>query len=191
MILLAALLLGLLAGWGLARRQGRPYRAPPLRHPWLAAVAFLPQLVLGTVPGVQERVPAQFAAAILPASLAIFFLFGWLNRGAAGMPVLLAGLVLNLAVITANGGWMPISPEMASQLPGGSAPDAAIPGSRFGDKDILLRPEDTRLEFLADRFTLPDWIRYRVAFSLGDMLVAAGAFWLLLSPRAPMPRHSE
>jgi hypothetical protein len=80
---------------------------------------------------------------------------------------------------------MPISPETASQLPGGSAPEAAMPGTPVDDKDILMRSEDTRLGFLSDRFLLPEWIGYRAAFSLGDMFVAAGAFWLLAGvPRA-------
>ena len=53
---------------------------------------------------------------------------------------------------------MPISPETASQLPGGSPPERPR-GNQVDDKDILLRPEDTRLELLADRFLLPDMAR--------------------------------
>jgi hypothetical protein len=53
------------------------------------------------------------------------------------------------------------------------------PGSRFGEKDILLLPQDTRFEPLADRFLTPAWSAYRAAFSLGDVLLAAGAFWML------------
>jgi hypothetical protein len=126
--------------------------------------------------------PSSAASLALPASLVVFLIFVWLNRRIPGMPVVLVGLVLNLLVITANGGWMPVSPETASQLPGGSPPSEATPGIRVGDKDILLRPEDTRLELLADRFLLPEWLGYRAAFSLGDAFAAAGAFWLLASP---------
>jgi hypothetical protein len=35
---------------------------------------------------------------------------------------------------------------------------------------------------LADRFLLPDWFPYKVAFSLGDILIALGIFWLLAKP---------
>ena len=52
----------------------------------------------------------------LPLSLVIFLMFVWVNRGLAGMPILLAGLVLNLLVISSNGGWMPISPTTAGKL---------------------------------------------------------------------------
>jgi hypothetical protein len=184
-ILLSALILGLLAGWGVAHRQRRPYRAPELRYLWLIPAAFAPQLLAVYLPMASAFLPAPVAAVILPLSLVIFLAFVWLNRRIPGMPLLMVGLLLNLAVIALNGGWMPISPETASQLPGGSALEAAVPGTPVDDKDILLRPEDTRLGFLSDRFLLPEWIGYRAAFSLGDMFVAAGAFWLLASaPRA-------
>ena len=59
------------------------------------------------------------------------------------------------------------------------------------DKSILLKPEDTRLEFLADRFLLPDMWGYRAAISLGDMFIAAGAFWLLAFPTSAHPSQAE
>lgn len=107
------------------------------------------------------------------------------------MPVLLIGLVLNLAVISLNGGWMPVSPQTASHLPGGSPPETAAVGIRVDDKSILLRPEDTRLEFLADRFLLPGVLGYRAAVSLGDMFIAAGVFWLLARPLSDLPSQAE
>jgi hypothetical protein len=39
--------------------------------------------------------------------------------------------------------------------------------------------------FLSDYYTLPDWLHYPVAFSLGDVLIAVGAFWLLWSLGGP------
>lgn len=108
------------------------------------------------------------------------------------MPLLLIGLVLNLVVITLNGGWMPVSPEIARQLPGGSPQESAALGTRVDDKSVLLRREDTRLEFLADRFLLPDMGGYRAALSLGDMFIAAGAYWLLaLPPGASHPQWRD
>lgn len=182
MILLAALLLGLLAGAALARGLRRPYRLPDPGHLWLVPAAFLPQLLVVYLPVGREMEPVSAAALALPVSLVVFLIFVWVNRRIPGMPVVLVGLVLNLLVITANGGWMPVSPATAGQLPGGASPSEATPGIRVGDKDILLRPEDTRLELLADRFLLPGWLGYRAAYSLGDVFAAAGAFWLFASP---------
>jgi len=56
------------------------------------------------------------------------------------------------------------------------------PGSRFGAKDILLHPQNTRFEWLADRFLLPTWFPYQAAFSLGDVFIALGIFYLLAKP---------
>lgn len=179
MILLAALLFGLLAGWGWAGWHKRPYKAPGLRFIWLAVAAFVPQLVLIYLPAARDIFADWVAPAALVVSLVGFLIFAWLNWGLAGMPVLLAGLILNSLVIAANGGWMPISPETASHLTGTSAASYGSGGSRFGQKDIVLLPQKTRLVFLSDRFLLPALFPYQVAFSLGDVLVAIGAFWLL------------
>ena len=181
MILLSALVLGLLAGWGWAHLKKRAYRALNLKLLILVPAAFLPQLVVAYVPATRGLLPGWLESVALPVSLFVFLAFLWLNGRLPGMPVLMAGVVLNLLVILLNGGWMPISPETASHLPGGTSVEMDGPGKRFGQKDILLSPRDTRLAFLADRFLLPDWLHYQVAFSLGDILVSVGAFWLLAS----------
>lgn len=186
MILLAALFLGLVAGWAWARWHKRAYQAPELKSVWLVPVAFLPQVLVAYLPAGPAWATSQAASVALPLSLVVFLAFVWLNRKLPGMPVLLIGLVLNLLVMAANGGWMPISPGTASHLPGGAEVLVAASGSRFGQKDILLPPSETRLGMLADRFLLPGWAGYRAAFSLGDIFIAAGVFWLLASSH-PMP----
>jgi hypothetical protein len=182
-ILLAALLLGLAAGWAWAHWRNQPYRGPELRVLWLVPAALLPQLVLAYLPVGSSILGSGFSMT-LPLSLVGFLAFVWINRGLPGMPILLIGLILNLLVISSNGGWMPISPETAGHLPGSGDLVAAGLGSRFGQKDVLLRPEDTRLEILSDRFLIPDWVHFPTAFSLGDVLIAVGTFWLLAHQRA-------
>ncbi len=179
MILLTALFLGLLVGLGRARWQGRPYRAPEFRSIWLAVAAFVPQLVTAYLPATHGLLPDWLAKALILGSLAAFLVFIWINRRLTGMAVLLAGMALNLIVMLANGGWMPISPDAASRLVEPRTLEASSLGSRFGQKDVLLLPQDTRLQYLSDRFLLPDWSPYKVAFSPGDILIAIGAFWLL------------
>ncbi len=95
---------------------------------------------------------------------------------------MLVGLMLNLIVIVANGGWMPISPETASHLVGNTVAQTFALGSRLGQKDILLASQNMRLAFLADRFLLPSWFPYKAAFSLGDVFIAVGILWLLAKP---------
>jgi hypothetical protein len=105
--------------------------------------------------------------------------FAWLNRRLPGMMTLLLGAALNFTVIAANRGFMPISPQTASHLVPQTVLENIQPGERFGTKDILLLSQDTRFEWLADRFLPPAWSAYQVAFSFGDVLIAAGIFWLL------------
>jgi len=92
------------------------------------------------------------------------------------------GLALNLLVITLNGGLMPIDPETVMQLAPGAPANGWQIGQRLGTtKDIVLPDAATHLCWLADRFTLsvPMPHPWRVVFSLGDVLIAIGAFSLL------------
>jgi len=82
---------------------------------------------------------------------------------------------------------MPISPETAGHLVPSAVVQSMNFGSRFGfGKDVLLLPEDTYLGWLSDRFLLPKWFPYQIAFSLGDFFVALGIFWLLLRQGVPL-----
>jgi hypothetical protein len=185
-ILLLALLAGWLLGLGCACWQERLYRLPSLAFPWLAFLAFIPQLPAFYLPVTRACLPDALASAGLIASQPLLLVFAWLNRKLAGMRLLLIGLALNLAVILANGGWMPISPETAAQIVPPEMLRFTDMGSRLGSsKDVLMSPESTRLAWLADRFLLPQWAGYRAAFSLGDIFVAAGIFWLLLRQGLP------
>lgn len=179
MILLVAVAGGLLAGIGWARWRGTSYQPPALRHTWLVFIAFLPQFAIVYLPEVRGQISDGWAGALLTASQLLLLGFAWLNRKLPGMMILLVGAALNFTVMAANGGFMPISPQTASRLVPPEILQEIPPGSRFGSKDILLHPEATRFEWLADRFLPPSWSPYQVAFSLGDVFIAAGVFILL------------
>ena len=182
MVLLLALVAGLLVGVVWARWRGDPYRAPELRYLWLVFIAFLPQFIVIYLPAPRGYFPDWLVVGCLLTSQILLLGFAWLNRGLPGMPILICGVVLNLAVMSANSGFMPISPQTASRLVSEDSLLDIQPGSRIGTKDILLHPQDTRFEWLADRFLTPTWSPYQVAFSLGDVLVAIGVFRLLAKP---------
>lgn len=178
MILLMAVATGLLVGLFWAGRQKVKYEAPALHHLWLVFAAFLPQYLVIYLPA-REKISNGVAALCLIISQLLLFGFALLNRNHQGMKILMIGTALNFMVMTANGGFMPISPQTADRLVSQDLLLDFPPGSRFGAKDILLPSEHTYFEWLADRFLPPVWSPYQVAFSLGDVFIAAGVFWLL------------
>ena len=179
MILWLGLVAGLVAGLGLSRWRGHPYRPPTLNHIWLVIVGFLPQFLTLYLGNGRVTIPYWLAALSIVTSQLILFAFAWLNRHLAGMSILMFGLVLNMAVMVLNGGFMPINPDTAERIVGPERIASFELGSRIGYKDILLSQKETRLEWLADRFLPPAGFPYQVAFSLGDVFIALGAFWIL------------
>lgn len=179
MILLIAVLAGFTTGMVVMWARRQSYRPPDLQYLWLVFLAYLPQFVILYIPGIRQQVSDLWAAIHLTASQLLLLGFAWLNRKLPGMLILLIGAALNFAVMTANGGFMPISPQTASRIFTREELNEISLGERIGIKDILLEPQDTRFEILADRFLSPAWSTYQVAFSLGDVFLAAGVFWLL------------
>jgi hypothetical protein len=169
---------GLVRSWA----SGKRYDIDDLRFAWLVPIAFLPQFCAFQLPATRSQIPVTLVAAALVSSQATLLVFTWANRFRPGFGFLSFGLALNLAVILLNGGLMPISPEtiarLIPELPGETWPV----GMRFGTgKDIILATESTRLWWLADRLLLPAWFPYRAAFSIGDVMIAVGAFWFFWS----------
>jgi len=118
------------------------------------------------------------------ASLALLLLAVALNRDLPGIRLLGLGLFLNLLVIAANGGLMPISLEAARRA--GLFDVIAALQATGRHRHMTLMDEGTQLWFLGDTIVLGYPLPSATVFSAGDILVALGAFiflqWAMLGP---------
>lgn len=146
-------------------------------------VAFVPQLLTFFLPATQTYWSDGVVAFGLVASLTLLLIVALANFNQWGFRVIALGLALNLLVIAFNGGFMPINPQNASRLYPDVPPDAWEFGQRLADsKDTVIPEAATRLRYLSDRFfvAFAPVSTYRIVFSAGDVLIAAGIilwFW--------------
>src|SRR5579859_751907 len=175
-ILLLAIVLGGIAGWLLRfRRTGTAADDTRIRGLALAPLALACQLAWALWISASTTEPSPWRL-LVPLSTAVLGGMLLLNRRWLAARLVLAGLALNLVVMLANGGLMPISPVAAAAVfPTATdlAEGAAIPGS----KDMLLRPEHTRLALLDDRLLILAPFGPARVLSIGDVLVMVGIAW--------------
>lgn len=154
-----------------------------LRSPWLVVVALLLQVLTISV---LVSPPHLLAAGLHLLSYGLAGAFLWRNRSLGGLPLAALGGGLNLLAIAANGGTMPAS--LAARHLAGIVDDP----THFANSAALAAP---RLLPLGDVFAVP-----RAAgplanvFSPGDLLLAAGAVWLLHAAAGcawALPRRSR
>lgn len=104
--------------------------------------------------------------------LALVFLF-LLNHHLPGARLFALGIALNTAVMAANGGWMPVAPEMY-KLVHPDWPPVELYSRAPDSKNIMLPQADTKLWILSDiiPIILPGrgW-----AISIGDVFLIIGA----------------
>jgi hypothetical protein len=153
---------GSMAHWARAR----------LRWSSLALVALGVQLPLYSAPfntwGPVVAIGA--GAGIATTALVLLVVLGNARgplRLAGGLAAL--GIVLNLTVMLANGGWMPRADAIAPRAVQRAADDAAAVNN------TTPMSTDTRLAWLGDVIAQPAWLPMANLVSLGDLLLALGA----------------
>lgn len=103
------------------------------------------------------------------ASYAVLACAAVVNRRLKGVPVIAAGMFLNLAAIVANGGHMPALPEAARAA-----------GMGAGVHQNSITTPDAKLAWLVDRWAAPDWLPFANVYSVGDVVLAVGGLMLIL-----------
>jgi hypothetical protein len=152
-----------------------------LRRSWLAVAALVVQvLIISVLPGAVGGLGEEIHLA----SYLLLGAFIVVNRRIPGLLVIGIGGALNFAAILANGGVMPADPDAiaAAGIPldatefANSAPASGAP-----------------LGFLGDVFHTPGWLPIHNVFSVGDLVIVAGAFLLLHracgTPLGRLPRR--
>jgi len=154
-----------------------------LRHLELLLAAFAVKISVGLL-GTTHAQAAINAARPLNAIGAVLLLaVVWFNRRIPGAILFGAGLTLNLIVILAFGGRMPVL------LPRDIDPNSAVLAVLKGGLDplhvALQQPQG--LWFLGDVFAIPGIAGHASLVSIGDLLMAAGVAWLIIrcSQREP------
>lgn len=152
-----------------------------IRHAYLIPLGLALQLFVFSPLGAGWE---PWIGYLYSASLALLLLAVVLNRDLPGIRLLGLGLFLNLLVIAANGGLMPISVQ-------------AVRRARLFDmiatlqatgrhRHMVLMDEGTKLRFLGDTIVLGYPLPSAQVFSPGDILLALGAFiflqWAMLGP---------
>jgi hypothetical protein len=163
-------------------RGGRLANLSRLTIRWsaLPLVALSLQIWVMYGPNWQDSRSFGSSSLLLVASFGILLLTVLINWRLPGMIWLACGVALNLVVILANGGWMPITHDLAVQSGLLKDPTSLLPGQRaWATKDVLRAPDEIRLHWLADLFMIPQVGVFSIVFSVGDALMMLGLFQLV------------
>lgn len=163
----------------------RHFAALPIRWAPLAIVGFALQpltfLLLAQISAL-----AWATVPIYLLSMALLCAWVALNWRIPGMPLIAAGLLMNLLAVAANGGHMPVDPA-AARLAGRY--DDLVGLDPLVSKHQLAIDGQVRLRLLTDIVGLPAGVPFAPVWSLGDIVLTIGIALLCYRTirRAPAP----
>ena len=141
-----------------------------LRAAWLFLAAIALQVVAFPVSGLPWRTHETVASVLWVTSYGLLVVAALLNRRITGVPVVATGMFLNLAAILANGGTMPVGYEAMHA--------AGRVSETHANSTAMSEPN---LHWLVDRWAAPDWLLLANVYSVGDVVIAFGAFVIVLA----------
>lgn len=142
---------------------------------WLAlgVLALGAQLVVVHVVA-PSGAPPEAIPFLLVASHLVVLPFLFANLSFYGVRLVLVGLLLNLMVMTANGGLMPADRDAVAKVGRHEVTELQVGSHIPGTKNVLLDPSDVRLRGLSDIIVVPFPRPLTKVVSIGDVLVFAG-----------------
>lgn len=164
----------------------RNFAAIQLRWLPLVIAAFVLQVLIFT-PFAQTPLVAFATLPIYVLSLSLIAIWVAANWRVPGMALIAIGLALNVIVIAANGGHMPVFPESA-RLAGQY--DAIAADDPSTSKHALLPMEQARLWLLSDIIAIPRGVPGAVVLSVGDIVLTVGIAILCYSTLLHAPARA-
>lgn len=172
------------------RGTWRGWQAPTLTWWPFAAGALAVQLLLfspplNAQPWVIAAGPWIWVASMV--AVVVVLVRNGLRSERRSRPLLVAalGVGLNVVVVTANGGYMPQSPEARAL----AKPRAAALETGAVLQNVRPMTADTRLPWLGDVIPQPSWLPFASVVSFGDVLLSAGlALWAYAAAKEPVGR---
>jgi hypothetical protein len=177
-VIAAALVIAVLIG-GDVRRLSQLR----IRHIELLLTAFAAKVAVALLGTSHSQIAVTAARPLNVIGAVLLLAVVWFNRRIPGAILFGTGLTLNLVVILAFGGRMPVL------LPRDADPNsAALALLRAGLDPLHVALEHAQgLWFLGDVFAIPGIGGHSSLVSIGDLLMAAGVAWLIIrcSQRGP------
>jgi hypothetical protein len=154
-----------------------------IRHIELLLAAFAAKVAVALLGTAHTQLAVTAARPLNVIGAVLLLAVVWFNRRIPGAIAFGAGLTLNLIVIVAFGGRMPVL------LPHDADPSSAVLALLKAGLDplhvALEHPQG--LWFLGDIFAIPGIGGHSSLVSIGDLMMAAGVAWLIIrcSQRGP------
>ena len=177
-VIAAALVIAVLIG-GDVRRLSQLR----IRHIEMLLAAFASKVAVAVLGTAHTQIAVTAARPLNVIGAVLLVAVVWFNRRIPGALIFGAGLTLNLIVIVAFGGRMPVLlPHDADP----TSPVLAVLRSGLDPLHVALdHPQG--LWFIGDIFNIPSIGGHSSLVSIGDLLMAAGVAWLIIrcSQRSP------
>jgi hypothetical protein len=147
-----------------------------IRHIELLLAAFGVKIAVALLGTLHSQIAVTVARPLNVIGAVLLLAVVWFNRRIPGALLFGAGLTLNLVVILAFGGRMPVL------VPHDADPSSPILALLRGGLDPLHVALDhpQGLWFIGDILTIPSIGGHSSLVSIGDLLMAAGVAWLII-----------